>query len=112
MVIAGIQLWHRLADFMKKMPIYYVILSEQERIPLLKRLNTLQDLDSNDPSDSIKPALDTDLQSELLNITGLDTFCLSYKVLFIVHSFMVSHSQDHVEKNYLMGCSRFSGHYP
>ncbi|WOK94035.1 gamma-tubulin complex component 2 [Canna indica] len=51
-----------------------------ERVPLLKRLNALKDLDTTDPSVNNKPTSDTDLQSELLNITGLETFCLGCKV--------------------------------
>ncbi|RZS25171.1 hypothetical protein BHM03_00058336, partial [Ensete ventricosum] len=52
-----------------------------ERVSLLKRLSTLKDLDSTEPSEGNRPP-DSDPQSELLSITGLETFCLSYKVLF------------------------------
>ncbi|XP_074579090.1 gamma-tubulin complex component 2 isoform X2 [Curcuma longa] len=51
-----------------------------ERVPLLKRLNTLTDLDSTESMEDNKSSLDTDIQSELLNITGVETFCLGYKV--------------------------------
>ncbi|KAG0468400.1 hypothetical protein HPP92_017728 [Vanilla planifolia] len=50
-----------------------------ERVPLLKKLSMLKDLESSFPSPNI-PALEIDDQRESLSITGLETFCLSYKV--------------------------------
>ncbi|CAL9179020.1 unnamed protein product [Musa hybrid cultivar] len=50
-----------------------------ERVSLLKRLSTLKDLDSTEPSEGNRLP-DSDPQSELFSITGLETFCLSYKV--------------------------------
>uniref|UniRef100_A0A0E0DFR5 Gamma-tubulin complex component n=1 Tax=Oryza meridionalis TaxID=40149 RepID=A0A0E0DFR5_9ORYZ len=49
-----------------------------ERSSLLKKLSTLKDLDCSYPSDKLAAA-DVD-QPMPLSVTGLETFCLSYKV--------------------------------
>lgn len=51
-----------------------------ERISLLKRLATLKDLESSYPSNYTNPVFEGDDQLEPVTITGLETFCLSYKV--------------------------------
>lgn len=51
-----------------------------ERVSLLKRLATLKDLEGSCPSIDIDPIFEDDDQLEPLNITGLETFCLSYKI--------------------------------
>jgi gamma-tubulin complex component 2 len=50
-----------------------------ERSSLLKKLSTLKDLDCAYPSDKLVAA-DVDHPMPL-SVTGLETFCLSYKVL-------------------------------
>lgn len=51
-----------------------------ERVSLLKRLATLKDLESSYPSNYTNPVFEGDDQLEPVTITGLETFCLSYKV--------------------------------
>lgn len=55
---------------------------KQERSSLLKKLTTLKDLDCAYSSDKLAAA-DVD-QPMTLNITGLETFCLGYKVFVCV----------------------------
>lgn len=62
--------------------IFVYIYVQQERSSLLKKLATLKDLDSAYPADKLAAA-DVD-QSMQLSITGLETFCLSNKVLVLV----------------------------
>lgn len=50
-----------------------------EQVSLLKRLATLQDVESS-YSNYRNPIFEGDDQLEPVNITGLETFCLSYKV--------------------------------
>ncbi|KAJ6798877.1 gamma-tubulin complex component 2 [Iris pallida] len=51
-----------------------------ERVSLLKRLATLKDLESSYSSNYTNPIFESDDQLEPVNITGLETFCLGYKV--------------------------------
>ncbi|XP_073098474.1 gamma-tubulin complex component 2 isoform X1 [Elaeis guineensis] len=51
-----------------------------ERTSLLKRLTALKDLECAYPPHLNKPIPDSDDQPEPLSITGLETFCLNYKV--------------------------------
>ena len=62
--------------------IFIYICVQQERSSLLKKLATLKDLDCACPADKLIAA-DVD-QLMQLSITGLETFCLSNKVLFAV----------------------------
>jgi gamma-tubulin complex component 2 len=54
---------------------------KQERSSLLKKLTTLKDLGCAYSSDKFA-ATDLD-QPMTLSMTGLETFCLGYKVLFV-----------------------------
>lgn len=63
--------------------------STQERVSLLKRLATLKDLESSYASNYINPVYEGDDQLEPLTITGLETFCLSYKVVFFPFRFNI-----------------------
>ena len=90
--------------------IFIYICVQQERSSLLKKLATLKDLDCACPADKLTAA-DVD-QSMQLSITGLETFCLSNKVLFVVH-FKLPHlcfSCD-TEMIYLVVRCRSNGHY-
>lgn len=51
-----------------------------ERVSLLKRLATLKDLESSYSSNYTNPIFESDDQLEPVHITGLETFCLGYKV--------------------------------
>ncbi|PKA60604.1 Gamma-tubulin complex component 4 like [Apostasia shenzhenica] len=51
-----------------------------ERISFLKKLSVLKDLEGSFPSGEIVSASDSGNQPGSVNITGLETFCLSYKV--------------------------------
>lgn len=65
--------------------IFVYICVQQERSSLLKKLSTLKDLDCAYPADKLAAA-DVD-QSMQLSITGLETFCLSNKVFFLIVCF-------------------------
>ena len=67
---------------------YVIYLLKQERSSLLKKLTTLKDLGCAYSSDKFAAA-NVD-QPMTLSITGLETFCLGYKVLF-VFSLNISH---------------------
>lgn len=93
---------HAFADFGEH---YYLwvpnFFTNQERVSLLKRLSTLKDLDSTEPSEGNRLP-DSDTQSELFSITGLETFCLSYKVLFTFSQLISFIYQLLLEKKIIM----------